>query len=476
MKHYSLVLICLILASCGPDKKNEAPRSPAASKPSPIVPPSPSSTPPSDAIKPLAPYTDLVDQKQINWKNWRYSSRQFMPHRNYSWNPKPPQCSGDQACEGRYVRLEISIGRESFNLTGVLIAPDIILTNRHGAELLGSEENQAMRGTAIAIFPNGNTYEVISVLGMSPIEYYDVPTLKMDYAFLKVKPLFTEKPTPKPVVINRNGFVAGKKYFVYSHAPNGTDIFTVTKKTCLAEYSTIFGPKFDRPTSPVVVLADCPIGPGNSGSGIFDEYGQLVGLISGQISPSTVAVVSEYAKDYLKVAKEKFKYVGWGNNLSCIPDIETFQPLAKSCNDYFSGDWINSLLTVSDEKWDSARQKVGKIADDNVFKFELRQNRDNRLTQFVHQTIVSETPICVKRSALANLQDTTNVRSLKFVSPTIDSLGRVSAQWTQVQTLPDSFILVDAEKLRREGQANFIVGGFSDRIGFNYGKLGVCEE
>lgn len=76
---------------------------------------------------------------------------------------------------------------------------------------------------------------------------------------------------------------------------------------CRTVQDSVFMPLFVKNTSPVVSLGDCPIIPGNSGSPIFDESGEVRGIVN-----STQVALERFGQKVQLVLR------GFGVNFSCI--------------------------------------------------------------------------------------------------------------------------------------------------------------
>lgn len=365
-------------------------------------------------------YSNKIEKEFQSWKDQGFFSKTAgvdgrttsygMPSYNYTCGSSAPDCAN------KFVRVIMQSESEGMACTGVLIASDLVLTNRHCVPFMDQPNTSFGKYTIGVEFPNGVVANIENLVGMSPPWLYGEGHLNVDFAILKIdKNLFYQFVAPykqlnenpyTPVSISHEGFKDGQTYYVYSTTPYGdkANDTVIEKRPCKAIYNTIFGSQFQSAQSPVVSLADCPIGPGNSGSPIFNEAGQLVGIISGQFSPAGLLGLSAIAKADGMLTADTFNNVGWGTNLACLPSLagESYKVDPK-CNDELAKSQLRGVRPLDPALEEQAKQLLTHDMQDNQFQYQVaRADQGVKVSDFLTSLIWIRIPRCVNASALEN--------------------------------------------------------------------------
>jgi hypothetical protein len=390
-------------------------------------------------------------------------------------------CAKGVDCTNKFVSIGINFPNGDVGAcSGVAVSKNLVLTNRHCVKPITEKANSGFRGGNLLIgYPqpskndHGEGFGIhfaSNVVLMSPT---DVPHAinSPDWALISLtKELGMKMPEgyriPK---MNRDGFKEGETYFVYSKPASAAaaDEQAIEKRACRAIYKTVFAPWFDRPQLPVVLLADCPIGPGNSGSPIYNKKGELVGIIGGQFSPQLLEILSNIAHGTFGLLTEKpFQPMGWGMPLSCIPDLDHPDlELPADCNQG------PSSLTAQVElpQFDDIAKQLGDRAPSNVFRFEtVRANMNGTAVQPLTQALVLSVPSCLLSGATLEKSVIVNASGL-----IVNEFGVLQSTPAAKQTLPVDF-KIDEERFAREGSAPYELFLLGSKFGIHRGVLSRC--
>lgn len=327
-------------------------------------------------------------------------------------------CAAGVDCTNKYVEVILASGDSGGYCSGVLIAKDLLLTNRHCAQLVIKTANTSFNGGGVAIlFPDQKKSEnpemnfgmAQNLIVISPTEVLN-PVQSPDWAIFKINSDFTIYPKKfTPPKLNREGIKDGEKYYVYAKSPyaNSKDPNAIEKRECVANYRTVFSPWMDRADLPVIELSDCPIGPGNSGAPIYNGDGELVGIIGGQYQPELLAnlgALAEHAWGLLKPGTG-FLNIGWGMNLACIPDLDhADSELPAGCDS--SGIGMSAIDFPETVKAEAEAQLASVKVPTEQFDFEAsRATVESNGFAPISQALMLQVPTCIHQGALKGLSE-----------------------------------------------------------------------
>jgi hypothetical protein len=293
---------------------------------------------------------------------------------------------------------------------------------------------------------------VSHVKNVSPTQFI-ADGLSPDYAVLVLSKPMTGV---KPAKFNFAGLNNGETYYMYSHSPFGdaADKSAVQKFACKAVYGTTVAPQFNSKTYPVVKLVDCAVGPGNSGSPLYNSNGELVALIAGQINPNAVNGLSRFAL-MTKIAAEPFHYVGWATNLACFPNVfDASKSVPKECDQAFVEKKQAAAYPPDVEQRLRAALKDTKTSDD---RFQYTIERTTELTKtfaFVSQGFMLRIPKCIHPTEIEAMSKTETPNSFSFdllsISPKLSPNWQFLTELTAIEK-NDGKSTIDFNQLKSTG-------------------------
>ena len=208
-----------------------------------------------------------------------------------------------------------------------MIGHDIIATNLHCLPDDLAQIGADCHGRLQFIFPSRKgkeeeRAECDRVVYLSPPLGQDV--LKPDYAFIKLK----TSPRRQPLEISQQGFPDRSKVTIYKLDPDPVGAHGVVRRIeCLAIQNSIINPYFTSDTAPLVLLTNCPIIKGNSGSPLILADGEAHGVVSATVEmPMTKAL-------HDRIGSSPKLSFGFGSNFSCLthPDLGFYMKKASDC-------------------------------------------------------------------------------------------------------------------------------------------------
>jgi hypothetical protein len=474
------VILMFGLAACDHPKKPRLipPTTPApAPTPSEDTQPSPSSSMP---VKPaLKTYSQtMYDQQHESLAaNALDSDAGVAGQSSFSAYYSAMWCAHGVDCRAHFVMVTSSIG----TCSGVLVAPRVVLTNRHCVEDLASEPNAPFKGNISVVSPQSREKKgdmefnyAVNLIAISPTKFM-TDDVKPDYAFLLLWEPFK---TIKPVKMNFGGLIDGETYSLYGVSPyGGKDANAVEKRECVAKYNTTVAPNFDSPKDANFKFADCPIGPSNSGSPVFNKNDELVGLMGGQLGPQTVNALNIMAllELHLTNPSNPLGHVGWGTNLTCMPDIRDLsKPIPAECDHDFSSPKL--FATVAPQIENRVIGELGRFPKtEGDFDFGvMRAAESKHIVKLLSQALYLRVPECIHPTALKDKigpQDvdmkiqTTGLAMNKFWELTDKIVG---------PTEKDFHIHYDASELKTKGFTDMSVSLRRD-IRIHTSVLKVCK-
>lgn len=343
-------------------------------------------------------------------------------------------------CQNRFVSVIIAGANSTAMCSGVPLAKNLVLTNFHCINSLAFDPSKNIFTAGVyALSPMYKSdipqaVMVKKVLAHSPLNYFSPKLMghpySMDYAILELE---SDLEIIPPKVNYAYGFNDGENYTVLEFSPYASGEFdekrTLREYKCKAIHNSIYGPAAKSKSFPVSFFSDCPIGPGNSGSPIYNRNGELVGIIAGQINPMTIEYLSQFSID-LGILKSRLKNVGWGNMLTCLPKIENgvlTSNIGSNCDSDLSDVASKNIAIVPQNKTLEMESRLAKLRSHiSIFEMTptpLRVTRLGFLYGWVLGPVVAEVPRCIRRENW-NQNSQPEQLVLKSIMPKLDVNGQ----------------------------------------------------
>lgn len=195
--------------------------------------------------------------------------------------------------------------------TAALVGEDLVLTNSHclpsAVKLLPELCAERVR----LIFPRTSghpeeTFACSQVLGFS-----EIPTdMSPDLALLRLA-----KKTTRPFLpVNRSGVAGDTPLKSYKVNPDLSTFSGILRaETCLSVANSYRMPIYRQASDPALVLGDCSAVPGNSGSPLLRQNGELVAVMQAELP------ISEKARrEWGGVEGTEFAPLAMGTSLVCL--------------------------------------------------------------------------------------------------------------------------------------------------------------
>ena len=451
----------------------------------------------SPLVKPNETYTEANQRLFDIWyregqhlKTERSSARPIVYNFSYY------RCANGVDCREKYVRLYFNSGATSGECEGSIIGENLVLTNAHCAEVIFSAmPGSQSRGNGYVIIPeseeNRGDFVIADMMGLVSISQpYNVLGIKSDFAIIRTGPWSVLRGgasfRPTPVKISREGLKNGKTYYVYSSSPFGDDSREIQKRPCRSVHNNIFHPTFDSEGDATFLLSDCPIGPGNSGSPLYNEQGELVGLIGGQLNPRLILALGAVADEtfgmlqnnnlfeFIGVNKKRIGHVGWGNSLACIPLFHKPEySLPESCNRDFKEPKISVDLPAGAE--DILKTKLSRFASaSDFFRFKTVRGNDPRLkAQALTQLLFLRAPECIFAEKLDGLDQPKVIITTPVTGLKTGYLGEVTSTEIPLRQMEAEVELVELEELKKTRSGFYVLN--IKEISVYIGKIEVCN-
>ncbi len=458
MRAFNLVILIVFMSACSKGK------GPIAATSTPPLPKQDSPAAPATPSIPVVPptYTQIMfkQQQESLAKNTMNSHAGVAGMLTWGGTYQNVWCAPGLKCNNGVVRVSSNVG----TCTGVLVAPKVVLTNRHCIEGIVREPNSSFGGQSIMVIApqssrtqyDSEVQYVVNLIAISPTEFLADNT-KPDYAFLLLR---DQMERIKPAKMNLGGIHNDQTYYIYGVSPYGDakDPNAIERRECHAVYGTTFAPNFDSPLDTNFKFADCPIGPSNSGSPVFNKEGELVGLIGGQLNPQTVNWLNTMAKlvFYLTDEKTTLGHIGWGTNLACMPDIRDLsKPINPACDIDFSTplDLVEIAKPIQEKVVSSFAPYIGA---DQKFRYKVERANEKVATVYMlTQMVYLQVPECIRRSELSNLPSQAEmqlelrmagIRLSKYWKPT-DAVNAPSLQPITLKFSPEALKKKDSTEL-----------------------------
>jgi hypothetical protein len=198
--------------------------------------------------------------------------------------------------------------------TASLVAPDILMTNAQCLYPLQLSAASDCSGRVWVKFPAigglpAETEECSTILKTTP--YVESENNQIDYAFLKLK-----SPAHRlPLALNFSGFQDQQllSLFKVDFSMIGNQITGVMgREVCRSVQNSILLPGFTYAESPLVSVAECDVGAGNTGAPLLDERGQLRGVVQQTTSSPYQSQLQTY------LLSDRYASVSVATNLACM--------------------------------------------------------------------------------------------------------------------------------------------------------------
>lgn len=400
-------------------------------------------------------------------RNIENLSRSTQAPHNSSYSTVIKRCLSKD-CQNKFVSIIIASPEGTFTCSGVPLAKNIVLTNFHCINQLAFDPSKNVFTAGIYIQPP--TYKTQfslavrakKVVAHSPMNFYNSQLMghpyAMDYAILELE---SDLEITPPKINYTYGLNDGENYTVLEFSPYAASDFdekrTLREYKCKAIHNSIYAPAVKSKSFPISFFSDCPIGPGNSGSPIYNSKGELVGIISGQFNPMRLDYLSVFSNEF-GILKSRLKNVGWGNMLTCIPKIENgiASPVVGSeCDNELSSIASKNSTSLSQKKINEMESYLAKSRTQNsLFRFtpsRLNITRSGFLYMWALGLVVADVPECIYKKTWEHAPQTDEL-ILKAVSPMLGIYGQYQDQLFGFN-FPTYIKFEDLQNLQSGGQA-----------------------
>lgn len=208
-----------------------------------------------------------------------------------------------------------------------LIASNLLATNAHCVPAEIRYEGANCENRMVALFMDqeiANCKRVRAVTNLNDYSYEQV----QDLAIIEL----SNHVTKKPLAYSTNGALENEALTIYALTPN--DLSGLSTEVKIKKCSVVVGSRLNRqfvaPTGRNLLLSDCQIEPGNSGSPIVNQHGKVVGIAQG-----TFHLVKSYILSELEsregITLTDLADLGIGTSFSCIKNSVVSQKLSPLC-------------------------------------------------------------------------------------------------------------------------------------------------
>ncbi len=232
-----------------------------------------------------------------------------------------------------------------------LIDHNKILTNAHCVPDSVQSAGANCQGTMKINFPatgkfKYERYDCAKIVSISAYRTRDKVARQADWAVIE----FAGHSPRTPVKVSAEGVPQNsevKLYKINFGQSNGTGVGNVVPTTCLANANHFESLQNLGPISPLVNVSECSVKliKGNSGTGILNASGEIVGIFS------FVRYVEDSEEEWAMELNAKFPGVkqnyGGGTNVACIKEFQD-QPISPMC--YFAGFLQHKVISALYQK------------------------------------------------------------------------------------------------------------------------------
>jgi len=287
--------------------------------------------------------------------------------------------------------------------SGTLIDQNYIITNRHcipdNIQVNGASCNKQI----IIQFPDDvkNHKQMETLNCKNVVQVFKNKNTEPDLAVLRIE---KSKYARQSVTINKFAFVHSQKNYAYTMNPNryDRDLGIIKRKDCKVSLDNLlYGKSNNFARSALLYGSNCNVIGGNSGSGLFDQNNNLIGVIN-------MTILNNNLKNTLKrnsIPVERLTHMGIAVNIGCLNNL--YRAEKSDCNSLRS----NSLNPTFQ---DYLNQKVLDLDlqdfSENKIEFSLSESLDIKL-KYSDDYIAYEKRFSIAKPGLLSLFDKSSRRA-----------------------------------------------------------------
>lgn len=222
-------------------------------------------------------------------------------------------CVGPGQCHEAVAMLAVATDEETFGCNGFLIASDLMITNSHCVPKELQNKGSSCTGRMWALFPQIDMAPA-EIVGCSSVQDIIVSRFgnDLDYALIKL-----DRPINRRLLaISRQGATDSPStlHRVRTTKENGVLVGRLGRATCDVALNTIPTPFAASESSPVVSLGTCDLSPGDSGSPLLNDRGEVWGLVQ-SFFPREWHHISSLNNQRFPALNKR---IGLATNLACV--------------------------------------------------------------------------------------------------------------------------------------------------------------
>lgn len=260
-------------------------------------------------------------------------------------------CLGD--CHPSVAKLVVyERGRVRY-CTGTLVEQDLLATSSNCLSRNLQLPNISCVNSVFAVFPKMKGLEEAKVncervVSSTSLDQDQDPALwRNDFAFIRLK----EPAGREPVDISREGLPEDENLVVWKMDYLDDRRASLESDKCKPTYDTYANPFSQKRFSPMVAVADCEFSEGNLGAPLFNERGEMVGLLSSKMDKG----ISAYVRNN-DILSESLASLHHASNFACAdipleeeagyrPENECFKEIGYARLDRHRSRMLNSRVT-----------------------------------------------------------------------------------------------------------------------------------
>lgn len=230
--------------------------------------------------------------------------------------------------------------------TGFMIAPNIVATNAHCLPPVVMEARDCGEVLGIKFLrPDSQartTYACKKVLKRASLE--TDPLDGPDYGFFQI-----DAPERTPVRIARSGIADFASVHSVRVDPLGNGVLggSISEAYCNTTQRSLLNTRYTSEFSPTALAIGCSAEHGNSGSPVFNQLGEVIGILQAKKKPEFLALLRDPMRqlgaEVPGVAPNHFVFT----NLSCVEDPETGRLANEAaCSAAHKGDFLATIGTA----------------------------------------------------------------------------------------------------------------------------------